>query len=170
MVTDTILVPLDYTGCASEVVVEAAQLAKKLGSTVKVLHVSNLPAGVPDSMAMYAGAGATAHVLDALDEDAREHIEPLMKNFELVGVDAHLVIEHGAVVDAILTAARKSGAGLIVMGTHGRTGLDRMLNGSIAEQVLRRSPVPVMTVRSLHPDAHPGESDVQAQVRAEMDG
>jgi nucleotide-binding universal stress UspA family protein len=64
------------------------------------------------------------------------------------GVEAERRLEEGDPVEAILRVAEEIGADLIVMGTHGRTGLSRLFMGSVAEQVLRRAPCPVLTLKS----------------------
>ena len=56
-------------------------------------------------------------------------------------------LEEGDPATMILNVAQETGAGLIVMGTHGRTGLERLLMGSVAEQVMRKAPCPVLTMR-----------------------
>lgn len=64
------------------------------------------------------------------------------------GVSAQVRLEVGVPWEAIVCVAGDEGAEMIVMGTHGRTGLDRLLLGSVAERVVRRAPCPVLTVRS----------------------
>jgi nucleotide-binding universal stress UspA family protein len=66
------------------------------------------------------------------------------------GVDAAWAVRHGRAADEILAAADESGADLIAMATHGRTGIGRLLFGSVAEAVLRRAPVPVFMIREPH--------------------
>jgi len=64
-------------------------------------------------------------------------------------------LEQGDATTEILRVAREESADLIVMGTHGRTGLGRLLMGSVAEQVMRRAPCPVLTVKSPVPETAP---------------
>jgi nucleotide-binding universal stress UspA family protein len=73
------------------------------------------------------------------------------------GVSVELTILHGSPAGAILGAVERLGPDLLVMGTHGRTGLQRLLVGSVAEQVMRASPVPVVIVRAPEgmPERHP---------------
>lgn len=85
--------------------------------------------------------------LDQVLDNLRMQIHSRLR--ELPEVPARFrveVVPNGAVVQAILDAVERYGADLIVMGTHGRTGLQRVLLGSVAESVLRRAPVPVLVV------------------------
>jgi nucleotide-binding universal stress UspA family protein len=144
---NVILVPIDDSGPARKGLLEAIALAKALGSRLHVLHVVDLRAlitGVAayapseQLMADWKQAGELL-VAKAVDQ-VREHG---------VSVDTAVACDPGLrVCDAILEEARRSAAGLIVMGTHGRRGLSRLALGSDAELVVRDSPVPVMLVRA----------------------
>ncbi len=146
-----ILVPVDFSLCSDGVVHEAAQLARDLHCSLELLHVVDVAPGVPGETLVRAQLDGPVQSVDALrDAEARDAMPRYQRRALAFGVAARVVVRHGGVVDAILDEARRSGARLLVMGTHGRTGLSRLLMGSVAEQVLRRSEVPVMTVRSLH--------------------
>ena len=69
----------------------------------------------------------------------------MTENFE--GVDAKAEVVVGYAAEEIITIAEKEGADMIIMGTHGRKGIDRILFGSVAEKVVKNSPVPVLTIR-----------------------
>ncbi|MER3460845.1 MAG: hypothetical protein C4303_06950 [candidate division GAL15 bacterium] len=84
--------------------------------------------------------------LDQVLENLRMQIRSRLADLELPSRFRVEVVPDGFVAHAILDAAERFGADLIVMGTHGRTGLQRVLLGSVAEAVLRRSRVPVMVV------------------------
>ncbi len=77
------------------------------------------------------------------------HVVDTATSAVLGGPGAKTLIKEGAPRHEIVTAAKEFGADLIVMGTHGRTGLAHLLFGSVAEHVLRHAPAPVFTVRSL---------------------
>ena len=83
--------------------------------------------------------------------DAAEYLAPLAARLRAQGVDATCQVQRGRPAEQILAAARASHADLIAMATHGRTGLGRLLFGSVAEEVLRHAPVPVFMIRQ--PDA-----------------
>ena len=79
--------------------------------------------------------------------DAERYLAPIAAELSARGIDVSTDVRAGHPVDQILAAARDAGADLIAMTTHGRTGLDRLLFGSVAEAVLRRADVPVFVMR-----------------------
>jgi nucleotide-binding universal stress UspA family protein len=139
----TILHPTDFSDRSEYAFRLAYALARDHGSRLVLMHVAPLPAVV-------YGEGivppAPEHFLDELKEklhrlqvpDRRIHVDHLLKE--------------GEPVTEILEAAKELHADLIVMGTHGRTGLGRMLMGSVAELVVRRATCPVLTVRTPFPE------------------
>ena len=170
MKTDSLLVPLDLTGCATEVVDAAGDLAAKLGARVILLNVVQIPTGVNPYATMMMDDIEWHTAREALDDDARAHLIPLREALAGKGVKVGHMLAHGDVTTAILHAAEEARCGIIVMGTHGRRGLERMMLGSVAEQVIRRSSCPVLVIRTADPAVHPGKSDVQHQIDAELDG
>lgn len=140
-----ILVPVDFSPCSRAALEQAAFLASRLGATLEVLHVWE-PSGFvgPDTLAVVpVTAGQPGW------EEARASVRREVERILPDGAGAAAVgirVEAGAPADTILAAAA-SGADLVVMGTHGRRGLARLLLGSVAEAVLRRAPCPVLTVR-----------------------
>lgn len=168
---DTILVPVDYTGCAYEVVATAADIAGRLKADVVLLYVVKLPAGLPaDTMIHPYGSAEAVKAIEYLDGDAKEHLEPLTGVFVDAGCGVRIALKHGEIIEAILDTAEQVGASMIIMGTHGRRGLRRLVEGSVAENVMRRAPCPVTTVRTQAPDQHPGLSDAQEQALNEAVG
>ncbi len=91
--------------------------------------------------------------------DARETPEVIARRLQELSADAKVSVERqiaeGDAAEAILHAARETQCDLIVIGTHGRTGLGRLLMGSVAEQVLRKAPCPVLTVKTPFAKAAP---------------
>jgi nucleotide-binding universal stress UspA family protein len=81
---------------------------------------------------------------------AEAHLRDLAARLERDGVSAEVFVRVGKPADEILACAAEHGADIIVMGTHGRTGIRHLLAGSVAERVVRASAVPVLTTR--HPD------------------
>lgn len=168
---DKLLVAVDYSGCAWEVVAEAAHLATRLDAEVIMLHVVHVPEGVGPDTVLHAGGdleGVSA--LQALDADAKTELRALAAAFEDQGVEVRVEIRHGDAVEGILAAAREHEPTMLLTGTHGRTGVRRLFLGSVAEEVIRRAPCPVLTVRTLDEEAHPGLSRVQSTVATEADG
>lgn len=83
----------------------------------------------------------------AILQEAKEKMDQLLKNPVLDGVSCRAVYSEGVPVEQILEVAKKEKADIIVMGTHGRRGMDRFFFGSVAEKIVRMSPIPVMTIR-----------------------
>ncbi len=142
----TILVPVDFSTCSLLVTRQAAGLGARLGARVVILHVAELPSDVkPDTHVRPEGADRTAS--DYLVADTRERLEPFAAAARELGATVDVDVRVGPVVSTIADTSTSIGADLIVMGTHGRTGLARLVLGSVAEGVAHVSHVPVMLVR-----------------------
>jgi nucleotide-binding universal stress UspA family protein len=152
MTWKTILVPHDFSSCANHATAMARDVAKSHGARLVLLHVADLPLGLdPDAAVVPRAGAAPLKARDLALGSAREHLEDLAARLGKDGVDATPVVALGNVVDEIIDAAQREHADLIVMGTHGRTGLSRVLLGSVAEKVVRQAPVPVLTLRDTSP-------------------
>ena len=146
-----ILVPVDFSVCSHEVAAEAAHLAGGVGGEVVFLHVVAQPPGLPDDVIVRPEAGgAPMSVHEWLEGEAASEMPIYLEAVRRMGVPGRTEVRHGPVADVILKAADQEDARYIVMGTHGRRGLARMFLGSVAEQVVRRSTRPVLTLRSTH--------------------
>jgi len=122
----------------------ALSLAKKCPAKLLVVHVINEPV---DLSGFYV-----PHIsFDKLEEEIEEGARKMMEKFcqtHIVGFDDYeSFIVPGIAYDEIIKKAQEQQADLIIMGTHGRAGLDHVLFGSTAEKVVRKSPIPVMTIR-----------------------
>jgi universal stress protein A len=141
---EIILCPVDFDDPSMEALKLAASLAKSSGATLHLLHVIPiLPSlGEPVLETFAPKNGEQEEVRRRLEEKAQRYLQAV----------PHQVRTCTAfppnVADAILRVAQEIEAGLIVMATHGRTGLSYFFLGSVAERVLREAPCPVMTVRS----------------------
>lgn len=141
----TILHPTDFSECAAHAEAEAARLASRLGATLVLLHVAvEAPLYSEGILSMKA----TQQVYEAQRKWAGETLEHRVTALRATGIDARWVLRPGVPFEEIVAAAGDERADLIVMGTHGRTGLSRFLLGSVAERVIRLAPCPVLTVRS----------------------
>lgn len=143
MVPNHILVPIDFSICATQALDYACELASKLGAKVQLVHAIavTLPElGVTLTQSMIEDL-QRANVV-ALDDVAK----PRRATVELLPS----IVKLGDPRDVILEAAEAEHADLIVIGTHGRRGLSRLVLGSVAESVLRRATCPVLTVRARH--------------------
>ncbi|HVW24486.1 MAG TPA: universal stress protein [Polyangiaceae bacterium] len=149
MTITKILVPIDYSEHAERALSTATNLAQVLGATVHVVHVG------PD--APYFGpplapGRAFAH---ELAEANRKEFDAYLLALRERGIEAAGTLATGVPYVEINRLAKDIGADLIVMGTRGRTGFEYLLLGSVAERVVRTSPVPVMVVPVPRKDAEP---------------
>jgi nucleotide-binding universal stress UspA family protein len=141
---DEILVPTDGSAGSDRVVEHAARLADAHGATLHLLYVVNTAAFATLPMeSSFEGIAATlaAEGETALD-DAVAAVESVAP-----GMDVRRVVNEGSPATEIVDYATGTGCDLVAMGTHGRGGIDRLLLGSVAERVVRNSPIPVLTVR-----------------------
>ena len=140
-----ILVPTDFSAGSRLAVDYALELARRLGASVHLLHVVEDP--------NVAGLFTEAYVDMALIRkerrcDARHRMNGLLSQLHAPRITDE--IASGEVAQTIAGIAADRGADVIVMGTHGRTGLKHLLIGSVAERVVRMSPHPVLTIRDQH--------------------
>jgi len=140
----TLLVPVDFSDCTRGLVDRAADLAARLGVGVTLLHAVEPPAGLIG--ATLPGGSAAAQLSVESDNQLRYYLARIRAK----GVDATGITREGAPEKVILESAESMEAEMIMMGTHGRRGVNRMMLGSIAEYVLRRAEVPVLTLRTQH--------------------
>jgi nucleotide-binding universal stress UspA family protein len=142
-----ILVPIDFSPSARAALQYAGFLADKLGASVEVLHVFEPPGYVgPDTLALLP-ITAGHHEWGETKADVERQVEQFLADTSGGPATRTVRVEAGEPSDAILRVAAEDRADLVVMGTHGRTGLSRLLIGSVAEAVLRRASCPVLTLR-----------------------
>jgi nucleotide-binding universal stress UspA family protein len=138
----TILFPTDFSRRSRYAFRMATALARDYGSRLIVLHVERdqeQPAGSHDSLAGH-------DVNEASRRDSREWLHRLCDSARRVLIEGRTVVSSAA--EEILRVADESNCDLIVMGTHGRRGLARMLEGSVTEEVMRRASCPIVAVRA----------------------
>lgn len=144
-----IVVPHDFSPSANHAAALARDEAKAHGGELLLLHVVDLPAGYDPDAILMTGNGGPIGMREYALRAAREHLDDLARRLEADGVVVTRFVRPGRPVDEILTFAREHEADVIVMGTHGRSGLSHLFAGSVAERVVRASHVPVLTTR--HP-------------------
>jgi nucleotide-binding universal stress UspA family protein len=151
MAYQRILVPIDGSAASARGLEEAVRLAKALGARVTILHVvENPPVLASPDMAAYA-----PQAIDDMRLAGQQIADDAKARAEAAGVTAEVVLVDPtgkAVYEAIVEQARRLGADIIALGTHGRHGLARAIMGSDAEGVVRASTVPVMLVRGAESD------------------
>ena len=141
-----ILVPVDGSSASRRGLTEAIKLAKGLNATVRILHVV-------DEFVTDMAVGPTPYYeqwVEALREGGRTTLNEELKFAKSQGAEPEPVLIDTVgrrASDVIIEQAKEWPADLIVMGTHGRRGVRRLLMGSDAELVVRQSPVPVLLVR-----------------------
>ena len=147
-----ILVAVDGSATSNKGYKVALDLAKSVGARLVVLHVIDERAvGIGLSASGFVAPAYVEDVIAALRDAGRKVLAKAQREAQAKGqaIDAHLVESLGnGVAHTILVQAKKQKADLIVLGTHGRRGLARVVVGSDAETVLREAPVPVLLVRA----------------------
>jgi nucleotide-binding universal stress UspA family protein len=142
--TKKILVPSDFAGPSRAAADVALELAQRFAVPLTVVHVYPVPATI------YAGVPfvPVADYLQAFEDAAQSQLNSEAERLRGKGAEVNTVLKMGAPWEEILEMAKRLDVGLIVMGTHGRRGLPRALLGSVAEKVVRLSPVPVLTMHA----------------------
>lgn len=143
-----ILVAVDGSPC-SEAAPAAASMYALPGNQVHMLHVVDWPGALPYSFGLAEGPHVGQAVFEARDHmiaSGEELVARAAADLRRDGLEVTTGVVVGNVAESILGAAASLNADLIILGTHGRAGLDRMLVGSVAESVLRQAKCPVETV------------------------
>ena len=143
-----ILVPTDFSPPSDAALEYARILAAKFGSSLRILHVIDDPTASSDFVAD-GFAPSTEDIRTTMLEETRTRLDSVMNHVDRTRYHAHADAVLGMPAATIVDYATATHAGLIVMGTHGRTGLAHLLMGSVAEQVVRTAPCPVLTVRQV---------------------
>ncbi|PYT97502.1 MAG: hypothetical protein DMG38_19390 [Acidobacteria bacterium] len=133
-----ILLTTDFSPAAEAAAPFAIQIARNYGAKVYGVHVNpfdNYAAAAPEAWAAMA---------EAADKETKEHAQRL--NDQLKGIEHEVMIGEGNIWEVISNLIKEKEIDLIVLGTRGRTGLGKVLLGSVAEEILRQSPCPVLTV------------------------
>lgn len=154
----TILVPLDQSQRAEAILPHVKELARRNEATVILLHVVELRSlayeyyGIQPEMDQLLMAQMTV--------SAKSYLDSCKQRLAAEGIAVKTRLVNGPVVESILQVANEEGADLIAMSSHGRSGLSRVLHGSIATGILQRSGLPLLLIRSLEsalPGADNGE-------------
>jgi universal stress protein A len=133
-----IMVPTDFSPSSEAAMALAASLARDCGATILVVHVEEIPL-----------ATGGAEFLYSIPEPNTQELRQMLS--KIVPKDPAVPCEHrllaGDAAEAIVRTAEAEHIDMIVIGTHGRTGLSRLLMGSVAEAVVRRAGCPVLTMK-----------------------
>ena len=138
-----ILVPVDFSEHADAVVEWGAYLAEQHGSAIVVLHAYHLPVEFQQLEGAYLPPDFWAKVKEEAEQSLSRYVELLSAR----GFEVEARVREGYPATVIVEEAKSVPADLVVIGTHGLSGLKHLLLGSIAERVVQKSPCPVLTVK-----------------------
>lgn len=149
MTVHHVLVPLDFSTYAEQALDYAIALAQKLQARVTLLHVIQ-PLAIVN---VEGGLWPTSTFLQDLEAAVTRDMEGYLARVTAAGLEGEMVVVHGVPFQEILDTAKARQVDLIIMGTHGRTGLRHVFLGSVAEKVVRLAPCPVLVARQPTPIA-----------------
>lgn len=135
-----ILVATDFNHCSEVALARALAFAERFEATVHLLHVYTLP-GLPD------GAALSSSSIDDAEQVARRKLDEVARTSAGTRYLGQLLVRMGDPASVIILVAEELQAELIVLGTHGRRGLNRLLLGSVANAVVRTAPCSVLVAR-----------------------
>ncbi|ELZ22365.1 universal stress protein UspA-like protein [Halosimplex carlsbadense 2-9-1] len=141
---DDVLVPTDGSDATEAAVDHGLAIADAFGATVHAVNIVDL-----SGMAAGSGVEPPTQQLERYTEAGEAAVDAVAERAHEAGLDAVTSVEHGFPAADLLGYVDEAGVDLVAMGTHGRTGIDRVLLGSTTERILSQSPVPVVAV---HPD------------------
>ena len=139
-----ILVPLDFSEHAAAVLDWAAHLAEEHRSRIVLFHAYHLPVEFQQLEGAYLPPDFWANV----KAEAEETLGRFAAEIRARGLEVDSVVAEGYAATAIVDEVEKQNADLVVIGTHGLSGLKHLLLGSIAERVVQKAPCPVLTVKT----------------------
>ena len=140
-----LVVPTDFSDCAEEAWAFAQRIAETLGSEVVLVHVF-VEAPLYGDPAL--PVGSAWEVVEEARKWVADELDKWAARARAKGVTVRPVMRTGSPAKEIVDTVTEEGADLVVMGTHGRGGVSRVLLGSVADRVIRLAPCPVLTVRT----------------------
>lgn len=139
-----ILAATDFSEVSSAALAYAFDLAEKFDARVTLVHVSHEPLILPPTDESYV---PPVPDLESLEKDARSRLEKAAEPARKRGIEVDVRWAHGTPFVEVVREAREREVDLIVAGTHGRGPITHLLLGSVAENIVRQAPCPVLTVR-----------------------
>lgn len=133
-----IMVPTDFSPSSEAALALATSLARDTGATLLIVHVEEIPLATGGAEFLYS-------VPEPNTQELRQMLAKVLPKDSTVPCEHRLLA--GDAAEAIVRTAEAEGIDMIVIGTHGRTGLTRLLMGSVAEAVVRRASCPVLTMK-----------------------
>ena len=141
-----ILYATDFSKASARALDEAVRLAKQNHAELLVVHVIE-PVGQYAAGEDFGGAELYMKIEEAAEQDAQRSMQKLMGKLKQARVNAKSLLLKGLAHEQIVKAARSRKANMVVIGTHGRTGLSKLFMGSVAGRVVSLASCPVLTVR-----------------------
>jgi nucleotide-binding universal stress UspA family protein len=152
LIIQRILCPVDFSEFSIRAFHHSLSLAEHYRSSLVALHVVEMWKYPYAEYAAFRG-GDYANLLTSLHQGAKEHLQEFVNRHRHGGIQPELAICEGRAPDSILSFAQQEKVEVIVMGTHGRRGFDRLVLGSATDRVMREAPCPVLAVRQPPHDA-----------------
>lgn len=153
-----VLVATDFSSCSQRALLHAVTVAHRLGSTLHLAHVVQPAVFCLAPPEAYAGSVQAAnHVANLARADAETLISNVLRRTHCEDLKHHVWVQLGAASESLHAIIEREHIDLVVVGTHGRTGLRKLVLGSVAEEIFRQAPCPVMTI-----GPHCWQSDPQA--------
>ncbi len=135
-----IVFPTDFSHCSDAALEYATILARALDATLLIIHAEEPPAA-------YGGGEMYYGLMEPDHAELQKMLQEIKPTDSKVPYEHRMLSRQGDPANQIVQFAKEEDADLIVLGTHGRTGLKRLLMGSIAEAVIRRAPCPVLVMK-----------------------
>ena len=140
-----LLVPTDFSEDSEQAARYAVELAKRFQAEIHCVHVVDIPADLLSTSDYYM-TGPSKQFIDQIREESKKNLEAFAKK-NLEGVGVRTAFLEGSPFVEIIRYAHNQEIDLVVIATHGRTGLKHALFGSVAEKVVRKAPCPVLVVK-----------------------
>ena len=140
-----ILVPVDFSDYSKSALAYAAEIAESYGAQLQLLHVIEETAHPAYSL---SGKSTKIDLVPGIEEDCRKKIRQMIQETGISNQDNEIIIISGQAALDIIKFATENLSDLIVIATHGLTGIERFLLGSVTEKVVRRAPCPVFTIKA----------------------
>jgi nucleotide-binding universal stress UspA family protein len=143
-----IICPVDFSNCAQQALNYASELAKQFDAELSIVHAYEDPAAYVTPMPMSGYVGPGAELLLELRKQLEVRLAQTKADVETRGVRVRSELLEGTPYRVVLDWAKEYGSDMIVIGTHGHTGLTHALLGSVTERIVRMAHCPVLTIRT----------------------
>ena len=140
-----VLFGTDFSPASRPAFRRAVALARQFRGRLLIVHV--IPSGMPVGAEGYVTPRMYQEMETAIRQSAQKQLDRLVGQAKKAGVTVRGLLLSGAAPEAIALTARKERSDVVIVGTHGRTGLERLLAGSVASRIVGTAPCPVLTVR-----------------------